>query len=286
MGNEEKDFEVHFICPHCNKSGYFIVPFSQIRGTDKGLTTIYVPENNICEHSFQAFVDKNGWVRGYETADFELKLENIEKTESLEYLGDKSTLDLIRNLFGQELFYKLLRSAVNGIHIYCITENEYLQKHFTTFLKTLFGQYSPQEIVAISQSKYEEMYTKANPPSKNKKILVLNSDLNIIIKEPFKKGYRADEYIFEISLLNFCERDNKDSVIDTLKKMIQQILELCIEIKQDIDKNKIDSAKAVDKKIASKINTAIRLNANRLNEILQSRLDFDMNKKFSMGLLF
>lgn len=286
MGNEEKDFEVHFICPHCNKSGYFMVPSSQIRGTDKGLTTIHVPENNICEHSFQAFVDKNGWVRGYETADFELKLEDVQKAESVEYLGDKNTLDLMRNLFGQENFFKLLRSTFNGFNVYCVTENEYLQKHFSTFFNNLMGKHVPAVIIACSQANYEEMYANAKPPSKNKKIMVFNPDLNNIIKEPFKKGYRADEYIFEISLVNYCEREGKDSFIEMLKKLIEKIIDLCPEIKQDIEKNKLDSAKAVERKIASIINPTVKLNANRFNEILQSRLDFDMNKKFSMGLLF
>ena len=46
----------------------------------KQLTTVSIPSELVCEHSFQAFIDKNFIVRGYQQVDFEFS--NIEFYES------------------------------------------------------------------------------------------------------------------------------------------------------------------------------------------------------------
>jgi hypothetical protein len=70
--------EVLLICPKCKKSKKVLIPCSVIEDS-KNLTTISIQKNLICEHFFQAFVDKDFKVRGYQIVDYEL--ENPSKKE-------------------------------------------------------------------------------------------------------------------------------------------------------------------------------------------------------------
>lgn len=70
---------VRIICPKCKLENTLKVPQKIINET-KQLTTVSIPADLICEHSFQAFIDKNFIVRGYQQVDFEFS--NIEFYES------------------------------------------------------------------------------------------------------------------------------------------------------------------------------------------------------------
>ncbi|MFX1313846.1 MAG: hypothetical protein ACFFHD_14750, partial [Promethearchaeota archaeon] len=63
----------------------------KIINESKQLTTISIPSGLNCEHSFQAFIDKNFQVRGYQIVDFEFsKMELYESTtDSLDGKGSK-----------------------------------------------------------------------------------------------------------------------------------------------------------------------------------------------------
>jgi len=76
---EEQLKEVPMICPECKKGEKLQIP-QQIINQSKQLTTVSIPAGVVCEHSFQAFIDKNFKVRGYQKVDFELS--------KMEYFGD------------------------------------------------------------------------------------------------------------------------------------------------------------------------------------------------------
>ncbi|MFX1427068.1 MAG: hypothetical protein ACFFBE_11495, partial [Promethearchaeota archaeon] len=69
---EEKDlFEIiRVVCPTCNQRKELKIP-SKIINQSKQLTTVSIPSEAVCSHSFQCFVDKNFKVRGYQKVDFE-----------------------------------------------------------------------------------------------------------------------------------------------------------------------------------------------------------------------
>ncbi len=70
--------EITVICPKCTGKKKLNIPV-KIISQSKQLTTISIPSALVCEHSFQAFVDKNFKVRGYQQVDFEFsKLEIYE----------------------------------------------------------------------------------------------------------------------------------------------------------------------------------------------------------------
>ncbi len=71
--------KINFICPKCSASKQLEFPKSVVDKA-KNLTTISIPKYLICDHSFQAFVDKNYKIRGYQSVDFEFK-NNMEKKQ-------------------------------------------------------------------------------------------------------------------------------------------------------------------------------------------------------------
>ena len=57
-------------CPICKAKKLLHFPESVINQA-RQLTTISIPSGLVCDHHFQAFVDKNFLVRGYQKVDFE-----------------------------------------------------------------------------------------------------------------------------------------------------------------------------------------------------------------------
>ncbi len=71
---------IRFFCPVCKTSKKLKIAKSVINQSGQ-LTTISIPKNKVCEHHFQAFVDKNFVVRGYQRVDFEFSEDKIEEKE-------------------------------------------------------------------------------------------------------------------------------------------------------------------------------------------------------------
>ncbi|MFX1410131.1 MAG: hypothetical protein ACFFA6_07250 [Promethearchaeota archaeon] len=64
--------KIPFICPDCKSKKVLKVPKSVINQA-KQLTTVSIAKGLVCKHQFQAFVDKNFNVRGYQKVDFEFE---------------------------------------------------------------------------------------------------------------------------------------------------------------------------------------------------------------------
>ncbi len=72
---------IKLICPICHKTKIVEVPKKVVENS-KTLVTISVPSNYICQHGFQAYVDKWFTIRGYQNSDLELKNLEIFETGS------------------------------------------------------------------------------------------------------------------------------------------------------------------------------------------------------------
>jgi len=99
--------KVEFICPVCKSKKSLKVPNSVIAEA-KQLTTMSIARGLVCDHQFQAFVDKNLQVRGYQRVDFEIEnhLNQINNSNHSEYRQDD--IELFENLIleGNYLEYK------------------------------------------------------------------------------------------------------------------------------------------------------------------------------------
>jgi hypothetical protein len=109
--------KVLLICPECKTQKSLQVP-SKIINQSQHITTITIPTGLICEHHFQAFVDKDYDVRGYQLGDFEFS--KIEYIESREIDGIQEEHDDISEFTSLLLFQdiiKLLRDSVDDREI-------------------------------------------------------------------------------------------------------------------------------------------------------------------------
>lgn len=89
MKTMDNSHEINIVCPVCKKTKNLIIP-SKIISQSKNLTTVSIPKNLVCEHHFQAFVDKNFKVRGYQKVDFDfLSDENDKNYDSNEIKSKK-----------------------------------------------------------------------------------------------------------------------------------------------------------------------------------------------------
>ena len=77
--NEYSDVKIE--CPLCKSSKVLKFPKSVINKA-RHLTTISLPKGLICDHHFQAFLDKNFAVRGYQKVDFEFESKKNQKEQA------------------------------------------------------------------------------------------------------------------------------------------------------------------------------------------------------------
>ena len=104
IANLHEYIKVQFVCPICKFKKMLKVPKSVINQA-KQLTTMSIAKGLVCEHQFQAFVDKNFNVRGYQKVDFEFENKKDENQTS-EFI--ESDDNLFENLImeGNYLEYK------------------------------------------------------------------------------------------------------------------------------------------------------------------------------------
>jgi len=108
--SEENYQKVTLECPICGTRNDLQIP-RKIINESKQLTTISIPRGLVCDHHFQAFVDKNFQTRGYQKIDFELsRMEFYERKvedETVEDVQDLSSIPVFEEIL------KLLRKSVN-----------------------------------------------------------------------------------------------------------------------------------------------------------------------------
>jgi len=107
QGSEEFLKEILIRCPKCLTNKKLKIPIKVINQS-KQLTTISIPSKLCCDHSFQAFVDKNFIVRGYQMVDFEFShIEFYESGDNKDSMKDFTSLPIFQEII------QLLRDFVD-----------------------------------------------------------------------------------------------------------------------------------------------------------------------------
>lgn len=104
--------QIEFICPVCKAKKILLFPKSVITQA-KGLTTMSIAKGLVCEHHFQAFVDKKCAVRGYQRVDFEFENDSVRKNKLDSENFKNNEKDLFENLIleGNHLEYRPKRTT-------------------------------------------------------------------------------------------------------------------------------------------------------------------------------
>jgi hypothetical protein len=97
LNNTNKVINIRFICPVC-KSEKELPIIKSVINQAKQLTTISIPKNKVCLHHFQAFIDKNFKVRGYQKVDFMFELDEVEEQKFPIYTVKLNDEELLNNL--------------------------------------------------------------------------------------------------------------------------------------------------------------------------------------------
>ncbi|UCC20571.1 MAG: hypothetical protein JSV62_04600 [Promethearchaeota archaeon] len=110
--------KVEFICPICKTKKSLDVPNSVIAEA-KQLTTMSIARGLVCNHQFQAFVDKNFQVRGYQRVDFEFENKSTQENISDSNNHKKEDIDVFEDLIleGNYLEYRPKKIANNRNNI-------------------------------------------------------------------------------------------------------------------------------------------------------------------------
>jgi hypothetical protein len=127
---------ITFICPICKTKKELRFPKSVV-DENKNLTTISIPKGLICAHHFQAFIDKNYNIRGYQKVDFEFtpRSENIPKRHR-KSRHIKSDMELFKHL---------------------ICEGNYLEYYPERFTKNQQSKMRNQEVLKKNQPHKQEV---------------------------------------------------------------------------------------------------------------------------------
>jgi len=80
---------IDVICPICKVKKQINVPETVINEA-KQLTSISISKDIVCSHHFQAFVDKNFIVRGYQKVDYHIEEALKEFEDAIEQYGKSS----------------------------------------------------------------------------------------------------------------------------------------------------------------------------------------------------
>jgi hypothetical protein len=105
--------KIQISCPTCNTLNLLEVP-EKIINQSKHLTTISIPAGINCDHSFQAYIDKNFEVRGYQAVDFEFSiLEYLDGAIEEEKTIDSDEASQLISLPHFKDILNILRKSVN-----------------------------------------------------------------------------------------------------------------------------------------------------------------------------
>ena len=108
---------VKITCPVCKVKKELKFPKSVINEA-KQLTTISLPKGLLCDHHFQAFVDKNFIVRGYQKVDFEFENKKTPEPKADIKIYNKDDNELFENLIieGNFVEFKPIRKDNRNSH--------------------------------------------------------------------------------------------------------------------------------------------------------------------------
>lgn len=107
--SEESYQKVTLECPICGTRNDLQIP-RKIINESKQLTTISIPRGLVCDHHFQAFVDKNFQTRGYQKIDFELS-----SMEFYERSMEERSEDKVKDLSSIPVFEEILNILRNTV---------------------------------------------------------------------------------------------------------------------------------------------------------------------------
>lgn len=198
--NQFSKLDVNMVCPVCKKRGKLKIP-SNIVKDNRNLTLVSVPAGIICKDTFQAYIDKQFKVRGYQKIDFEVN--NIEYTDDeIDIFTSKKKFNKIKTILRDNI----RKNNIIGSGI------------FSQYGKAIFTSIPYDSIIQIIKN----IEVKNNIETIKIKRMYIELENNYLI---FLETIDIDNYIFILMVL-FSEYGTPGLGNLVLKKIISDINDL------------------------------------------------------------
>ena len=152
--------KVKIRCPSCHKIGEIDINEDQIRGgnTLRGIISITLGKNQICNHTLVAYLDLNLALRDCLSMDFQIEIPDIRLKEDFKDKKPKIIEDDDIFLIKQNIIPQLLCFILHGCFlkekILFIVENDVLTQLINQFLKFIFEDSFVIDVSVISEYEY------------------------------------------------------------------------------------------------------------------------------------
>lgn len=268
--------KVEIRCPACSKVGFIELEDKIINQSSRGVTAINVSNDQMCSHSFVAYIDKNMDVRDCFITDFQIELPTME-TEQIEEkeIPERDFLDvdiLKINLNALQLS-SILRGCFFKLPVLILHDEDFLYSHIQNLFKFIFQNSYDYEILTENSIEYKKN------KKKYKNYLVFEG--NKILRDKNKildpKKIKIERSIIQ----KFYAEYNPKSSLIILKNEIQICYELSNQI-MDIIKTYDGEEKLGKKKLIDKLVEIrdIKIDFGYLEfllEIIKRYFEFDLS---------
>ncbi|MHA1146714.1 MAG: hypothetical protein ACTSR8_00545 [Promethearchaeota archaeon] len=246
--------QINIICPACSKRGYIEIDEKVINQSSRGVTAINIAAEQICSHSFVAYIDKNLAVRDCFITDFQIVLPQMDIEQKIvekEIPGlDIIDVDLIKINIPAMALTNMLRAYLFKKPVLFLFDDEFLHRHLENFFKFISQDNFEYELLIGEH----DLYKKSKKHFKSYIVLDKHNVINDKQKLLDPKKIKIERTIVQKFL---AEYDPKSSLI-IIKNEIQRSFELAKSIMEIIE-NHEGEEKLGKKKLIDKLNEKINI---------------------------
>ncbi len=237
--------KIEIRCPSCSKIGYIDIIEETIKNIKRGVLSVNIAKDTICEHSFIAYVDKNLAIRDYILADFHIELPDViieqELEQKISITPDLLNIDLIQLNLHASLITFIIRGIMLKKKIILVSDLNILHDHVINFFEYITQNSFDFDILIVSKEEHEENKKKY----KNHLVFENNQVINDKNRIIDPKKLKIEQKIIQEF---YADYDVNSSVI-ILKNEIQKAYILSKTVRDYINniKEKLSSKKIINK---------------------------------------
>lgn len=237
---------IQIYCPKCSATGSINVEDSKLKKIESGVLAVEIPKDLVCEHFFIAYIDKQGDVRNYCVADFEINVgEEVKASTHIDDTLEKLDVFLIKiNIYPSILTY-IIKAIMLGKNVLIITEDPLLDEHIRNFFEFITKD-SFMLNVSITNSEQNQI-------SKNNDDYDIIFQGNKIIKQKASEFSLDNLEIEENLVQKFLGEGDLTTGLVLLKNELTKLFEISKFFKKFIKQSEKKKKKINPKKIVKKI---------------------------------
>ncbi len=153
--------KIEIRCPACSKKGYMEIDDSILeRKMERGIMTINLGKNQICEHTFVAYIDNNLNVRDCFLTDFQIEIPELAPSQMVQETKIPSSEDVNVDLIKMDFYPLTLTFIIRGgffnKKILVLSENEFVNSYLKNFFEYIYQNSFNLDLSLMSREKYKK----------------------------------------------------------------------------------------------------------------------------------